>query len=113
MPEVMAVTSLSEDDQLTARREGDDVVLLVKGVTSPHKLSGALLNLIREGNCRPIARAIGAGAVNQATKGCAIARALAMKEGFDVSYQIEFTSVRIKGEDRSAISFVLSTQRAG
>lgn len=96
-----------DDDQLTARREGDEVILLVKGSTSPHSLSGALLKYIREGQLRVIARAIGAGAVNQAAKGCAIARALAAQEGYDLVYALEFTGVTIKGEERSAMSFVV------
>jgi stage V sporulation protein SpoVS len=99
-----------DDGVLTERREGEEVILLVKGATSPHSLSGALLNYIREGQLRIIARAIGAGAVNQAAKGCAIARALAKQEGYEVTFALEFTSITIKGEGRTAICFIVQAQ---
>jgi stage V sporulation protein SpoVS len=103
---------MDDEDRLTARREGDEVILLVKGATSPHSLSGALLNFVREGEQTVIARAIGAGAVNQAAKGCAIARAMAKQDGFDLTYALEFTGVKIKGEDRSAMSFIVRATHA-
>ena len=93
------------EDEISTRKIGHETILLVKGATSPHQLSGALLNLIREGVGPIVARAIGAGAVNQAAKGCAIACTLGAQEGFDVTYRLRFEGVTIKGEPRSAMAF--------
>jgi len=106
MQDALAVEPHDVDD-LTMRREGDEAVLLVKGVTSPHKLAGALLGAIKEPHLRVVARAIGAGAVNQAVKGCAIAQTLSGQNGLPIHFSLEFTPVTIRGEARSAISLVV------
>ena len=104
-----------EEDQITTRMEGDNLLLLVKGATNPHKLCGAILNLVRGKSPHQIVvRAIGAGAVNQAVKGCAIARNLARtEEGIDITYGLDFASIRIHGEDRSAMTFVVNARPNG
>jgi hypothetical protein len=100
---------LPDDDTLTARREGDEVILLVKGATSPHKLSGALLGYLREDDVRRIvARAIGAGAVNQAAKGCAIARMLAKQESPTARGRLKLWEILASWALSSASAWVLS-----
>ena len=56
----------------------------------------------------PIIRAVGAGAVNQACKGIAVARGLVATQGFDLGTNIGFTNVlNDQGEEITAQTFHL------
>lgn len=111
----MAQAQLHDDDSPPCARplDGGGVLLLVKGSTSPHKLAGSIINYLREGQSPVTARAIGAGAVNQAAKGCAIARHIGLETSLIVMCSLEFTSLRINGEERSAISFANGLAASG
>lgn len=95
---------------ISTRTLGTSRVLMVKGSTDIQKLSGAILKSAREGKA-VLARAVGAGAVNQACKGCAIARDMGLKEGLDIIFAVEFATIMMGDEQRSAISFVLNVSR--
>ena len=51
-------------------------IIKVSSNSAPQKVAGALANLFRESNDSVEMQAIGAGALNQAIKGIAIARGL-------------------------------------
>jgi stage V sporulation protein S len=65
-------------------------------------VAGAIAGVIREqGRCE--IQAIGAGAVNQAVKACAIARGFLALDGVDVVCIPTFADVDIGGQERTAI----------
>ncbi len=65
-------------------------------------VAGAIAGVIREqGHCE--IQAIGAGAVNQAVKACAIARGFLALDGLEVICIPTFADVDISGQERTAI----------
>jgi len=65
-------------------------------------VAGAIAGVIREqGKCE--IQAIGAGAVNQAIKACAIARGFLALDGVEVICIPSFADVDIGGQERTAI----------
>lgn len=65
-------------------------------------VAGAIAGVVREqGKCE--VQAIGAGAVNQAVKACAIARGFLALDGVDVVCIPTFADVDISGQERTAI----------
>jgi stage V sporulation protein S len=56
---------------------------------------------------RPVLRAIGAGAINQAVKAIAIARGLVAPRGIDLTCRPGFQPVDIDGQEYSAMTFAL------
>ena len=102
--EVMETYVSEEDTDAPYTQEEDGrVVLWVKAASSPHRVSGSILKNIQEGHTVS-ARAIGAGAVNQALKGCAIARQVCAKENRDLFVMPAFESINIEGQQRTAMS---------
>lgn len=87
-------------------------LLLVSGGTSPHKLAGSVIKHLRLSPEIQV-RAIGAGAVNQAAKGCAIARKLGSMEGLELLCALEFATLKIKDEELSAMVFVMRSSPQG
>jgi len=80
-------------------------VLKVSGSSNPQSVGSILARSIVAGHY-PKVRAIGASAVNQATKACAIARGFVAPRGIDLCYIIGFDDiVGENGESISAISF--------
>ena len=80
-------------------------VLKVSGSSNPQSVGSILARSIVAGHY-PKIRAIGASAVNQAAKACAIARGFVAPRGLDVSFIIGFDDiVGNNGEAISAISF--------
>ena len=65
-------------------------------------VAGAIAGVIREQGQAEI-QAIGAGAVNQAIKACAIARGFLALDGVDVVCIPTFADVDIGGQERTAI----------
>ena len=62
-----------------------DSVIKVSGSSNPQSVGSILARAISAGHI-PKMRAIGASAVNQAVKACAIARGFVAPRGLDVSY---------------------------
>lgn len=80
----------------------EDDILRVSASSSPQAVAQALSNAIYD-NRRPILRAIGAGAVNQAVKACAIARGYVAPRGINLSFIPGFDTLTMNDGDVSAI----------
>jgi stage V sporulation protein S len=106
--------SAPTSDTISVRDEPSGVhTILVKGSANVHEISGAILHAIRAGHPTVQTRAVGAGAVNQAAKACAIAVTLAGKEGLELTFAPGFQTIRMDGEDRHAIVFKAVVHTAG
>ena len=81
-------------------------ILKVGSRSHPGKVAGAIAAIIREGK-QVQARAIGAGAVNQAIKAVIIARKYLVADGIDVICIPEFVDVNIGGQERTAITLIV------
>lgn len=99
-------------DTHTVRIRGSSEVttIMVKGGSNIHGIAGAILHAVRLGTTRVETRSIGAGALNQAIKGCAVARLLGEREGLDLSLIPRFQSVLINGEERSTMVLAVSVR---
>ena len=84
-------------------------ILKVSAKSSPNKVAGALANSIR-GNHQVELHAIGAGAVNQATKAIAIARGFMAPAGIDLICIPAFIDVNIEGRETTAIRLLVETR---
>jgi stage V sporulation protein S len=69
-------------------------------------VAGAIAGVIRESK-RADVQAIGAGAVNQAIKACAIARGYLEEDGINIIVIPEFVDVVIGGQERTAVRLVV------
>ena len=69
-------------------------------------VAGAIAGVIREKGHAEV-QAIGAGAVNQATKATAIARGYLALEGIDIVCIPTFADVTIGEQERTAIRFIV------
>ncbi|MFQ5593377.1 MAG: stage V sporulation protein S [Anaerolineae bacterium] len=69
-------------------------------------VAGAIAGVVRESN-RADVQAIGAGAVNQAVKACAIARGYLEEDGIDVIMIPSFVEVMINQQERTAVRLVV------
>lgn len=88
-------------------------VLRVAGSSSTHSLATVIQNALRDKG-RVRLRAVGAAAVNQAVKACAVARSYEATRRCDLYVQPEFETVEIQGERVSAMSIlVLSYELSG
>jgi stage V sporulation protein S len=81
-------------------------VIKVSASSRTSAVAGAIAGVVRE-HKRAEAQAIGAGAVNQAIKAVAIARAYLQEDGLDVICIPEFTTVDIEGKERTALKLVV------
>lgn len=80
----------------------DDVVK-VSGTSNPQSVGSIVARAVVAGQS-PKMRAIGASAVNQAAKACAIARGFVAPRGIDLSFIVGFDD--IKGENGEVISAI-------
>ena len=82
-------------------------VFRVSGRSNAEKVAAKIAHTMYEGKTVAV-RAIGAGAVNQAIKACAIARSMAHKRGLSIAFVPGFDTVMFdfEGQDveRSAIT---------
>lgn len=81
-------------------------VLKVSAQSKPKSVAGALAAVLREKGTVEM-QAVGAGAVNQAVKGIAIARGYVAPNGIDLVCIPAFAEIKINGEDRTAIRFIV------
>ena len=80
-------------------------VIKVSGSSNPQSVGSILARAISAGHIHKM-RAIGASAVNQAVKACAIARGFVAPRGLDVSYIIGFDDIiGDNGDQISAMFF--------
>lgn len=76
-------------------------IIKVSGSSNPQSVGSILARAVNAGQS-PRMRAIGASAVNQATKACAIARGFVAPRGIDLTFVISFDDV--EGENGTTIS---------
>ena len=94
---------MADDDRPTS--VNTDSVIKVSGSSNPQSVGSILARAISAGHI-PKMRAIGASAVNQAVKACAIARGFVAPRGLDVSYIIGFDDIiGDNGDQISAMFF--------
>jgi len=77
--------------------------------SNPNSVAGALANVIRQTGSVEI-QAIGAGALNQAIKGIAIARGFVAPSGKNLICIPAFTDIVIEGEERTAIKLIVEAK---
>lgn len=83
--------------------------LKVGSKSNPNSVAGALANLFKEKEYVEI-QAIGAGALNQAIKGIAIARGFVAPTGKNLVCIPAFTDIMIDGDERTAIKLIIETK---
>ena len=83
--------------------------LKVSSKSDANKVAGALANVLREKNIVEI-QAIGAGALNQAIKGIAIARGFVAPSGKNLICIPAFSDITIDGEERTAIKLIVEAK---
>lgn len=82
-----------------------DDVIKVSGSSNPQSVGSIMARAVNAGQA-PRMRAIGASAVNQAVKACAIARGFVAPRGIDLTFIIGFDDIAGEnGNTISAISF--------
>ena len=81
-------------------------ILKVSAKSNPNSVAGALAGVIRDHGSAEV-QAVGAGALNQATKAVAIARGFVAPQGLDLICIPAFTDIVIDGEERTAIKLIV------
>jgi stage V sporulation protein S len=81
-------------------------VIKVSAESRTSAVAGAIAGVMREQK-RAEVQAIGAGAVNQAVKACAIARSYLERDGLDIVCIPSFVEVEIDGKERTALRLVV------
>ena len=84
-------------------------ILKVSSKSNPNKVSGALTNVFRDKGTVEI-QAIGAGAINQAIKGVAIARGFVAPSGKNLICIPAFQDIMVDGEERTAIKLIVEAR---
>lgn len=85
-------------------------IIKVSSKSAPQKVAGAIANLFRETSDPVEIQAIGAGALNQAIKGVAIARGFVAPTGKNLICTPAFSDITIDGEERTAIKLIVETK---
>lgn len=83
--------------------------LKVSSKSNPNSVAGALANVFRSSDSTEI-QAIGAGALNQAIKGIAIARGFVAPSGKNLVCIPAFTDIVIDGDERTAIKLIVEAK---
>ena len=88
---------------MTEQDQNEEKDLLRVGANSPAKaVASAIAHSIYETRTCKI-RAVGAGAINQAIKACAIARGYTAPRGLDIGFIPGFTTIKTHDGDVSAL----------
>ena len=85
-------------------------IIKVSSKSVPQKVAGAIANLFREQNSGVEIQAIGAGALNQAIKGIAIARGYTAPTGKNLVCTPAFSDIVIDGEERTDIKLIVEAK---
>lgn len=85
-----------------------DTVFKVSARSESGKVAGAICKSLREGKARVTLQAIGAGAINQATKSLIIARSYLASEQSDICWNASFYDVTIENDGHTAVRFDVS-----
>ena len=78
----------------------------VSSKSNPNSVAGALANVFRDKRTVEV-QSIGAGALNQAIKGIAIARGFVAPSGKNLICIPAFIDITIDGEERTAIKLIV------
>jgi stage V sporulation protein S len=81
-------------------------IIKVSAESRTTAVAGAIAGIVREQKHAEV-QAIGAGAVNQAVKACAIARGYLEGDGLNVICIPSFTEVTIDGKERTALRILV------
>jgi len=81
-------------------------IIKVSAESKTSAVAGAIAGVLREHKHAEV-QAIGAGAVNQAVKACAIARSFLENDGVHVVCIPSFVEVEIDGKERTALRLVV------
>jgi len=100
------VTGLRFIEKKEAPQAGVVEILKVASTSKSTAVAGAIAGVIRDTG-RAEVQAIGAGAVNQATKAVAIARSYLALDGLDVICIPAFSQVMIGDQERTALKFIV------
>ena len=84
-------------------------VLKISSKSNPNSVAGAIAGLVKENNYAEM-QAIGAGALNQAIKGVAIARGFVAPSGKNLVCTPAFIDINIDGEERTAIKLIVEAK---
>ena len=84
-------------------------VLKISSKSNPNSVAGAIAGLVKENNKAEM-QAIGAGALNQAIKGVAIARGFVAPSGKNLVCTPAFIDINIDGEERTAIKLIVEAK---
>ena len=93
------------------KKKGNDImerieILKVSSKSNPNSVAGAIAAMVKEYDKVEL-QAIGAGALNQAIKGIAIARGFVAPSGIDLVCIPAFANVEVEGEDRTGIKLIV------
>lgn len=93
------------------KKEGNSImekinVLKVSSKSNPNSVAGAIAAMVKEYKKVEL-QAIGAGALNQAIKGIAIARGFVAPGGINLVCVPAFADVEVEGEDRTGIKLIV------
>ena len=80
-------------------------ILKVSARSAPNSVAGAIAAVIRDKGEVEI-QAVGAGAVNQAVKACAVARGYLATNGIDLVLIPAFANIVIDDEERTGIKLI-------
>lgn len=80
--------------------------LKISSKSSPNSIAGAIAGVVKEQK-RVELKAIGAGALNQAIKGIAIARGFVAPLGIDLICIPAFDDVILDGEEKTGIKLIV------
>ena len=80
-------------------------VLKVSARSAPNSVAGAIAAVIRNSGEVEV-QAVGAGAVNQSVKACAVARGYLAANGIDLVLIPAFASILIDDEERTGIKLI-------
>ena len=83
--------------------------LKVSSKSNPSSVAGALANVFKDKSSVEI-QAVGAGAINQASKAIAIARGFVAPSGKNLICTPAFQDISIEGEERTAIKLIVETR---
>lgn len=84
-------------------------ILKVSSTSRPTSVAGAIAGIVRHSG-RTELQAVGAGAVNQATKAIAIARHYLAPDGIDIVCIPDFAIVTIADQDRTAVRLMIEAR---
>lgn len=103
----MALPSPPTAVDLARRDASRDVLIRVAANSPPQQLASAISHAVYDGK-RIRMRAIGASAVNQAMKACAIARGYVAPRGLDLTVRPYFTEATGElGDELNALGFLV------